>query len=135
MKKRILAILILAACLTGCAPADRTPQEETQTMAKYLMISPEEAKEMMDERNDILILDVREEHEYKAGHVPGAKLLVLDSITEETAAAVIPTKDTTTLIYCRSGRRSKIAADKLADMGYTNLYEFGGILDWPYETE
>ena len=104
-------------------------------MATYQMISPEEAKEMMDERKDILILDVREEHEYKGGHVPGAKLLVLDQITEETAAAVIPAKDTTTLIYCRSGRRSKIAAQQLADMGYTNLYEFGGILDWPYDVD
>ena len=104
-------------------------------MAKYLMISPEEAKEMMDERGDILVLDVREAHEYKAGHVPGAKLLPLDDIAEDTAAAVIPAKDTATLIYCRSGRRSKIAAEKLADLGYTALYEFGGIIDWPYETE
>ena len=133
MKTRILAILLLAAWLTGCAPAEQKPQKEIIAMATYQMISPEEAKEMMDERKDILILDVREEHEYKGGHVPGAKLLVLDQITEETAAAVIPAKDTTTLIYCRSGRRSKIAAQQLADMGYTNLYEFGGILDWPYD--
>ena len=135
MKKSIMAILLLTVCLTGCAPAAQTPQKETTTMAKYVMISPEEAKEMMDERNDILILDVREDHEYKAGHVPGAKLLPLDSIAEDTAAAVIPAKDTTTLIYCRSGRRSKIAADKLAELGYTDLFEFGGIIDWPYETE
>ena len=135
MKTRILAILLLAAWLTGCAPAEQKPQKEIIAMATYQMISPEEAKEMMDERKDILILDVREEHEYKGGHVPGAKLLVLDQITEETAAAVIPAKDTTTLIYCRSGRRSKIAAQQLADMGYINLYEFGGILDWPYDVD
>lgn len=132
MKRAILAIAALAVLLTGCA---QNTQEETAAMVKYQMISPEEAKEMMDERGDILILDVRENHEYKAGHVPGAAVLPLDEISAETAAAVIPAKDTVTLIYCRSGRRSKLAAEKLAEMGYTELYEFGGIIDWPYDTE
>ena len=123
-------LLVLLLVCTGCSP--QTQQTEETGMATYQIISQEEAKEMMEEQQ-VLILDVREEHEYKGGHVPGAKLLVLDSINEETAAAVIPAKDTVTLIYCRSGRRSKIAAQQLADMGYTNLYEFGGILDWPYD--
>ena len=134
MKRWICAILILLLGLTGCSAGKQEQGEEATTMATYQMISQEEAKEMMDEQ-EVLILDVREEHEYKGGHVPGAKLLVLDSINEETAAAVIPAKDTVTLIYCRSGRRSKIAAQQLADMGYTNLYEFGGIIEWPYEIE
>ena len=134
MKKRFIILLLLAICLCGCSPAAENTEEETETMAVYTQISPEEAKEMMDEQ-EVLILDVREENEYKGGHVPGAKLLVLDSINEETAAAVIPAKDTTTLVYCRSGRRSKIASQQLADMGYTNVYEFGGIIEWPYEIE
>lgn len=134
MKKRFIILLLLAICLCGCSPAAENTEEETDRMAVYTQISPEEAKEMMDEQ-EVLILDVREENEYKGGHVPGAKLLVLDSINEETAAAVIPAKDTTTLVYCRSGRRSKIASQQLADMGYTNVYEFGGIIEWPYEIE
>ena len=130
--KYILPFLLILLC--GCAAKEEKIEEAAAEPVGYTMISQEEAKEMMDEQ-EVLILDVREEHEYKGGHVPGAKLLVLDSINEETAAAVIPAKDTVTLIYCRSGRRSKIAAEALVQLGYTNVKEFGGILDWPYETE
>ena len=100
----------------------------------YQQITQEEAKEMMDTQ-EVVILDVREQHEYDSGHIPGAVLLPVGTITEDTAAAVIDNLDTVVLVYCRSGNRSKTASQSLVDLGYTNVYEFGGINDWPYEIE
>ena len=100
----------------------------------YQQITQEAAKEMMDTQ-EVLILDVREQHEYDSGHIPGAVLLPVGTITEDTAAAVIDDLDTVVLVYCRSGNRSKTASQALTDLGYTNVYEFGGINDWPYEIE
>ena len=124
--KRILPLLVSIALLTGCGgnTADGAYQQITQ----------EKAKEMMDTQ-DVIILDVREQSEYDSGHIPGAVLLPVGTIDEATAAAAIPAKDSTVLVYCRSGNRSKTAASALAELGYTNLYEFGGINTWPYETE
>jgi len=99
-----------------------------------VQITQEEAKEMMDTQ-EVIILDVREQDEYDSGHIPGAVLLPVGSIDEDTAAEVIPEKDSTVLVYCRSGNRSKTASSTLAGLGYTNIYEFGGINTWPYETE
>ena len=121
--KRWLSILLLLL-LCGCGA-------ETQG---YRQISQEEAKEWMDTR-EAVVLDVREQDEYDGGHIPGAVLLPVGTITAETAAAVIPEKDTVVLGYCRSGNRSKTASAALAELGYTELYEFGGINTWPYETE
>ena len=98
-------------------------------------ITAEEAKSMMEEQADAAILDVREQDEYDAGHIPGAVLLPVGTISEETAASAIPEKDTVVLVYCRSGNRSKTASQALVDLGYTQIYEFGGIKDWPYEVE
>lgn len=95
-------------------------------------ISAAEAKRFMDENDDAVILDVREENEYAEGHIPGAILLPYGEIGER-AENVLPDKEALILVYCRSGRRSKIAAKTLVDMGYTNVKEFGGIIDWPYE--
>ena len=100
----------------------------------YQQITQEAAKEMMDTQ-EVVILDVREQHEYDSGHIPGAVLLPVGAIAEDTAAAVIDELDTVVLVYCRSGNRSKTASQALADLGYTNVYEFGGINDWPYEVE
>ena len=100
----------------------------------YQQITQEAAKEMMDTR-EVLILDVREQHEYDSGHIPGAVLLPVGTITEDTATAVIDDLDTVVLVYCRSGNRSKTASQALVDLGYTNIYEFGGINTWPYEIE
>lgn len=124
--KRILPLLVSIALLTGCGgnTADGAYQQITQ----------EKAKEMMDTQ-DVIILDVREQSEYDSGHIPGAVLLPVGTIDEATAAAAIPAKDSTVLVYCRSGNRSKTASSALAELGYTNLYEFGGINTWPYETE
>ena len=87
---------------------------------------------MMDTQ-EVIILDVQEQDEYDSGHIPGAVLLLVGSIDKDTAAEVIPEKDSTILVYCRSGNRSKQAADKLARLGYTNIVEFGGINSWPGE--
>ena len=125
--KRILPLLIsLLLLLAGCGgnAADGSYQQITQ----------EEAKEMMDTQ-EVIILDVREQDEYDSGHIPSAVLLPVGSIDEDTAAEVIPEKDSTVLVYCRSGNRSKTASSALAELGYTNIYEFGGINTWPYETE
>ena len=102
--------------------------------SSYQQITQEAAKEMMDTQ-EVVILDVREQHEYDSGHIPDAVLLPVGTITEDTAAAVIDDLDTVVLVYCRSGNRSKTASQALADLGYTNVYEFGGIIDWTYEIE
>lgn len=125
--KRILPLFFFLLLLfTGCggSAADNSYQQITQ----------EEAKEMMDTQ-EVIVLDVREQNEYDSGHIPGAVLLPVGTIDEDTAAAVIPEKDSTVLVYCCSGNRSKTASSALAELGYTNIYEFGGINTWPYEIE
>lgn len=126
MKKIILALLLTMA-LTACGAEERA--------ATYTQIDAETAKTMMDETADVIVLDVREANEYNAGHIPDAVLLPVGTITEETAAQAIPATDSTVLVYCRSGNRSKTAAQALADLGYTEVYEFGGIRDWPYDID
>lgn len=98
----------------------------------FCTITPQQAKEKMDSGEPCLILDVREEEEFILEHIENAELLTLADITPESAAEVIPQKDTTVLVYCRSGKRSLAACQLLAQMGYTNIYNFGGIQDWPY---
>ena len=128
--KRILPLFLLLLLLTGCGGTASNSSSEND----YQQISQEEAKEMMDTQ-EVIILDVREQDEYDSGHIPGAVLLPVGSIDEDTATEVIPEKDSTVLVYCRSGNRSKTASSALAELGYTNIYEFGGISTWPYETE
>ncbi len=104
------------------------------TINDYIQISAEEAKQVMQEQKDYIILDVRTLEEYNSGHIPGA-LLVPNEIIGVEELTMLPDKDQLILVYCRSGNRSKQASQKLVDLGYTNIYEFGGIIDWPYETE
>lgn len=96
----------------------------------FKTLSMAEGIEMAKGNPKTVIVDVRRDDEYKAGHIPGALLLTLEKITKESAAKVLPDKSQMIFIYCRSGRRSKIAANKLLELGYTNLIEFGGILDY-----
>ena len=128
MKRLLPLFFSFLLLLTGCGAGGASEKKG------YQQISQEEAKEMMDSQ-EVLILDVREQDEYDSGHIPGAVLLPVGSITEESAAEVIPEKDATVLVYCRSGNRSKTAAKALAELGYTGIYEFGGITTWPYEVE
>ena len=126
MKRIFPLFLSLLLLLTGCGG--------NSADVSYQQITQEEAKEVMDSQ-EVIILDVREQGEYDSGHIPGAVLLSVGTIDETTAAEVIPEKDSTVLVYCRSGNRSKTASSTLAELGYTNIYEFGGINTWPYETE
>lgn len=101
----------------------------------YKMVSMSEGIEIAKNNPDAIIVDVRHDDEYKDGHIPEAILLTMETITAETAANVLPDKSQMILIYCRSGRRSKIAAQTLLELGYTNLIEFGGILDYKGKVE
>ena len=100
----------------------------------YQQITPQEAKKIMDSGEEYIILDVREQDEYDSGHIPGAILIPYTEI-ENKAKGMLPDKDAQILVYCRSGRRSKIASESLVKLGYTDIKEFGGIIDWPYEVE
>ena len=123
MKRMILILLAAFLCLAGCSAEEKM---------MYRRISQEEAKRMMAVDDGHIIADVRRQDEYDAGHIPGAILIPNESIGTEQPEQ-LPDKNQIILVYCRSGRRSKEAAQKLADMGYTNLYEFGGIIDWTGE--
>jgi len=128
MMKRILPILlIMLFVLSGCSSV-----KEEQNKAGYKQISQEEAKEMMGRDDGHVIVDVRRQDEYDAGHIPGAILIPNESIGHGAPEA-LPDYDQVILIYCRSGNRSKQASEKLAAMGYTNIYEFGGINTWTGE--
>lgn len=121
-----IILLVMVLLMAGCG--------KTTVENQYQQISQEEAKNMMDTQ-EVIVLDVREQSEFDAGHIPEAVLLPVGTITEATAAAVIPEKDSVVLVYCRSGNRSKTASQSLVDLGYTNVFEFGGINTWSYEVE
>lgn len=125
----ILAAIILILSLAACS----LPWSDNSD--GYTQISYEEAKKMIDERDDIIILDVRTQEEFEGGYIKGAILFPSQEVNKETAAQKLPDKDQTILIYCSSGGRSKKVAQQLVDMGYTNIYEFGGINSWPYEVQ
>ena len=99
----------------------------------YQQITAQEAKTIMDTETDYVIIDARTEEEFAAGHIENA-ILIPEYEIAERAEKELPNKDALILVYCRSGRRSKIASEELAKLGYTNVKEFGGIIDWPYET-
>lgn len=127
--KKLIFLLLAVMMLTACGQA-----KENDQGAVYVNITAEEAKRIIDIEEGYIILDVRTQEEYDEGHIPGAILISHEEIAEK-AEDVLTDKDQLILVYCRSGRRSKIAAEALAELGYTNIKEFGGILDWPYEVE
>ena len=134
--RQILLFAALAASLallSGCAlsKAKADTAEDMPDKAAYHKLSAEEAYEMMVSQ-EVVIVDVRTPEEYDGGHIPNAILVPNESIGDDMPEA-LPDKEATLLIYCRSGRRSKEASEKLLKLGYKSIYEFGGIIDWPYE--
>ena len=127
--KKLVFLLLAVMLLTACGQ-----DTENDQGAVYVNITAEEAKQIMDTEEGYIILDVRTQEEYDEGHIPGATQISHEEIAEK-AEGVLTDKNQLILVYCRSGRRSKIAAEALAELGYTNIKEFGGIIDWPYETE
>ena len=120
--KRIIPLLLVFLALAGCGPK-----------YSYTQISMEEAIAMMEESTDYILLDVRTHEEFAELHIPGAICVPNEEIgTDEIPE--LPNKEQLILVYCRSGNRSKQASEKLANLGYSNVYEFGGIIDWPGET-
>ena len=146
--KKVLCIISILLCilLTACGndssigiiggadgPTSIIVSEKGEK-AMYEQITAEEAKKIMDSGEEHIILDTREQDEFDEGHIPGAILIPYTEI-ENKAKEMLPDKDKLILVYCRSGRRSKIAAESLSKLGYTNVKEFGGIIDWTYDIE
>ncbi len=153
---RILLMMVLFCFLTGCGadvPGEKESgavmddaekkedgvdgalsDGENEKEGTYVSITAEEAKKIMDSEPDCVILDVRTEEEYAEGHIAGA-VLIPDYEIGDRAREELPDQEQRILVYCRSGRRSKNASAELASMGYKNIREFGGIIDWPYEVE
>lgn len=132
MKYYVIALFLTAVIaasvlvLVGCS---KSADDDNGAPGSYTQISMQDAIEMMERDDGHIVVDVRRHDEFDAGHIPGAVCIPNETITEEAPTA-LPDKDQIILIYCRSGRRSKEASQKLCDMGYTNVYEFGGIIDW-----
>lgn len=121
----IIAMLMAVFALTGC--------QGGQGKAEYREITPQEAQVLLEEDNEVVLLDVRTEEEFQEQRIPGSILIpdyeIFDLVTQK-----LPDKDATILVYCRTGRRSEAAARQLIEMGYTSVYDLGGIVDWPYDT-
>jgi len=127
--KKLIFLLLAVMLLTACGQDKANDQG-----AVYVNITAEEAKEIMDSEEGYIVLDARTREEYDEGHIPGAIQISHEEIAEK-AEKLLTDKDQLILVYCRSGRRSKLAAEALLELGYTNIKEFGGIIDWPYEVE
>lgn len=125
MRKAILSVTLFALLLTFAT---------AQSVPAGGIISAEKAKQTLDTDKSAVLLDVRTEREFTSGRIPGARLLPYDAITAESAKALIPEKTSTVIVYCRSGRRSAIAAKALQKLGYRVVYDLGGIQNWPYGT-
>ena len=135
--KRFKTVIILAVMAALCINGFQTSassEEMKTTETAYMKISAEDAKEIMDSTDDFVLIDVREDDEYASGHIAGALLIPYGEI-EERAETELTDKEQTILVYCRSGRRSAIAVQTLAELGYTDVRDFGGIIDWRYDIE
>lgn len=132
MIKRIVILLIVvltAVCLFGCEE-----ESDEVKVIEYEQINAEQAKQIMDSESGYIIIDARTLEEFNEGHIKGAILIPEYEISQRAESELLD-KDQLILVYCRSGRRSKIASQALVGLGYTNVKEFGGIIDWPYEIE
>ncbi len=126
-KLLVLFLILIISTISGCSS-----QKDT-SVPEYSKITAKEAKEMMDQDSAITVLDVRTEEEYNTGHIEGA-ILIPDTEILEKAEEILTDKSATILVYCRSGRRSALAAANLVELGYSKVYDFGGIIDWEYDT-
>jgi rhodanese-related sulfurtransferase len=135
MKYLFISMLMLS--LTGCVDSGGSnstpPSQATEQKAQYKKITPEQAQKLISEKADIVILDVRTEAEFKEKRI-AKSILIPDYEIKTKATEILKDKSATILVYCRSGRRSASASQQLVAMGYKNVYDFGGIIDWPYET-
>lgn len=134
----IVSLTLFSSCSGGIKTEEtqnttaNTTENSTNNSLGYEQISGEQAKHLMDTETDFIIVDARTIEEFNEGHIEGA-ILIPEYEIAERAEKELPNKEQLILVYCRSGRRSKIAAQALADLGYTNVKEFGGIIDWQYE--
>ena len=133
-KKKPNKVFYLAVLLAALLPTAAACEAAQENNLGYEQISGAEAKALMDTEAGYVIIDARTEEEFAEGHIPGAVLIPEYKISEK-AEDMLPDKDTLILVYCRSGRRSKLAAEELVKLGYTSVKEFGGIIYWEYETE
>lgn len=139
MKKRtipvfsltVLLVIAFAFVLSGCSKTDNLEGEETPVVVN---ITAEIGKTMMEDNTAIVLVDVRTQEEFIEKHIPGALLVPVDEL-ESLAPEMMPDKGTTYIVYCRSGNRSASAAQMLIALGYQKIYDMGGIIDWPYQTE
>ena len=137
MWKRIIflpCLFLLCSCNTTDNKNEAPPEPETPLQPVYRRISAKEAHEIMKEGKAFILLDVRTEEEYQESRIPGS-ILIPDFEIISRAESELPDKNALILVYCRSGRRSESAANELVAMGYTNVFDFGGIIDWPFEIE
>ena len=135
IKRRIVSIiaaLVFLFAVSGCA------SEEAEALGGkedgYMRINAQKAKEMMESLEKFVLLDARTEEEFSEGHIPGAIVIPHDEVFERAEAEILE-KDVPVFVYCRSGNRSRTASKALVELGYSEVYEFGGIIDWPYEIE
>lgn len=134
MKKRLVCMAIAAfSAASACLAADRLNEAPAADLHRTL--TPQEAKLQMDQQTDLVVVDVRTQEEYAAGHIPSAVLLPVEQIEAKdgSVAKVLPDKNAEIFVYCRSGKRAGRAAAALIEQGYTNVCNIGGIMDWPYE--
>ena len=139
--RKMIGMLLCATVLSACgnnnissdAQNETPPQTDGSDEPAYRRASTVDAYQMMQDTDEFILLDVRRDEEFREAHIEGA-VLIPDYEIESRAAAELPDIDALILVYCRSGRRSADAANKLVGMGYTNVYDFGGIIDWPYDT-
>jgi phage shock protein E len=123
----IILMILVITTLSGCSTKNKSTESSS-----YTKITGKEAKEMMDDDSTITVLDVRTVDEYNTGHIEGSINIPDNEITEK-ADEILSDKSATILVYCRSGRRSALAAANLVELGYSNIYDFGGIIDWEYD--
>lgn len=142
-KRWVFIAISLMLALSGCVPKAAEPQAapqqtetptqtEVSTKATVQKISPEDAKARLDAGEEIILIDVRTKEEFDSGYIPGALLLPVDQLQKQ-AGEVMPDLEATYFVYCRSGNRSGVATQLMVDLGYQNVFDLGGILDWPYE--